>query len=375
MKIKVLHCLETMGSGGVEQRRLLIARYLDKNTFEQHIVCAKTNAGFENKFAEEGVIVSAIGSLKHTFNIAYYKRLLTIVRKVRPHIIHGAVFEGVTSAVVAGMLLRIPVIIVEETSDPLNRSWRGNWLMKIFCSLADYVVGISPSVTNYLRHTVKAHPRKIRLINNGVAVPVRAAREKVEQLKRQLGLQPEDFVVGSVGRLRDFHKRFSDLIRAIALLREKCPSMKLLIVGDGEDREALEKLAVELNVQERVIFAGFQNDTTPYYCMMDVFALASHMEGFGLVVVEAMLFSLPVVVTEVGGLRDIVVEGETGFLVPSHTPMAMAEKLKFFFENKSHRVEMGEKGCIRAHAEFTAEAYVKKVESLYREAITGKEIT
>src|SRR4051812_48704257 len=121
MKIKVLHCLETIGTGGVEQRRLSLAKYLPHEKYEQYLICSKVLASFDKRLEENKTKVFAIGELKSLLNLGYYWRLIKIVWEVKPTIIHGAVFEGVISAVIAGTLLRIPIVILEETSDPQNR--------------------------------------------------------------------------------------------------------------------------------------------------------------------------------------------------------------------------------------------------------------
>jgi L-malate glycosyltransferase len=368
MKVKILHCIETIGSGGVEQRRLLLARFLNPEDFEQHLICSKVLANFDKRLEAFGVKVSPIGEMRKVFNLGYYRRLFKVVSKYRPGIIHGGVFEGVISAVVAGLFFKVPIIIIEETSDPQNRSWRGNLLMKVFSRFADYTIGISPSVVSYLRDTVHVPERKLRLINNGVIAPKYPDRGEVEVLRKSLGITDNDFVFGSVGRMRDFHKRFSDLIRAIALVKEDFPGFKLMIVGDGEDRQYLERLSEELGVADRIIFAGFQGNTAPYYACMDVFALASHMEGFGLVLIEAMFFQLPIIATAVGGMKDIVLHNETGLLVDRHSPESISKAMVLLYKNPALRKAMGEKGLERATKEYSAEVYVRNVQQLYQEA-------
>lgn len=374
MKIKVLHCLETIGTGGVEQRRLSLAKYLPHEKYDQYLICSKVLASFDRRLEENATKVFPIGELKSLLNIKYYWKLFKIVRLVKPTIIHGAVFEGVISAAIAGTLLRVPVVLLEETSDPQNRSWRGHLLFRFLSLFGDRVVAISPSVRDYLKDTVKVPCKKLMLINNGVDPPPPADPEKVRMTRQRLGIKETDFVIGSAGRLRDFHKRFSDLIKALALLRKKSESFKLLILGAGQDKQTLIGLAAELGVSEHVIFAGFQQDTTLYYSCMDVFSLASHMEGFGLVVVEAMFFRLPVVVTAVGGMKDIVIDRETGFLVPKHSPESLSEAVLQLYADSALRDRMGGKGYDRAMKEYSAQAYSRKVEALYEEELKRKKI-
>jgi glycosyltransferase involved in cell wall biosynthesis len=373
MKTRVLHIIETLGPGGVEQRRYLLSKYLNSDRFEQKIICTQTKGPLADAIRENGVEVYVVGKLKSILSIGNYKKVLSIIRQFKPHIIHGAVFEGITMASICGVLGRVPIVVLEETSDPQNRSWRGNMLLKILAAPADFFVGVSPSAVEYLKN-IGISPAKVRLINNGVEVPTFQDTNYVSALKKQLGIDSSDFVVGSVGRLRDYHKRFSDLIRAVALLRNNVPSIKLLIIGDGTDLETLKSLAVELDVSSRVIFAGFQYETAPYYLCMNVFALASHMEAFGLVLAEAMFFRLPVVASNVGGMRYIVVPEKTGFLVPRHQPESFAFAIKQLYDQPVLRKQMGEAGYERALQEYSAEAYVSRVSDLYEHAVQEKQL-
>ena len=107
---------------------------------------------------------------------------------------------------------------------------------------------------------------------------------------------------------------------------------------------------------------------------MDVFCVPSAREGFGLVAVEAMLHNLPVIATKVGGLQDVVLDGETGYLVPPIAPQALAEKIQLLIDQPELRKQMGQKGKARALQHFTAERYCRDVENLYLELLDEKGI-
>ncbi len=370
-KIRVLFCQETVGSGGVEQRKLSTARYLDSDKYEIKLVCTAVKESMAPKFSALGVELIVIGKLKNIFQLSKYLKLLKVIRAYKPHIIHGAVFEGVALACVAGFLGRVPIIIAEETSDPQNRSARASKLLKTFISLADRVVAIAPSVATYLKDVARIPARKIQLINNGVEIPREVSAHEIAALKAQFNIAPADIVIGSVGRLFDNHKKFTDLVKAIASLSQK-DNVKLLIVGDGADRSLIEDTATQMGVSQMLCMAGYQTDTAPFYAMMDVFCLASQREGFGLVAAEAMLHKLPVIATAVGGLKDVVTDGETGYLVPSLQPAAMAQKIGLLLADEPLRMKLGEAGYKKALREYTADVYVKKVEALYKELLAEK---
>jgi glycosyltransferase involved in cell wall biosynthesis len=359
-----------MASGGVERRRLSLAKLLDKSKFELKIICTNAVGPFPDEIRKQGVEVITIGDLNSFLDYKQHLKVMKVIDEFKPHIIHGAVFEGVTMAAINGFLKRVPIIILEETSDPQNRRWKGNLLMKLLSFTADKVVGVSPAATDYLKNKLQLPPNKIVLISNGVAVPEKASHLDIQQLKQKHQISPDEIVIGSVGRMSsDAHKRFSDLIRAFAILVHKQHKVKLIMVGDGSQMTNYKQLVAELQIQDQVIFAGYQNEISDYYAIFDVFCLVSAYEAFGLVLAEAMLHKLPVVATRVGGMQYIVDENETGFLVNKFDVKAIAEKLENLCLNPDLRISFGNNGFDKAMNNYTEERYVNEVENLYLEML------
>lgn len=370
-KIKILHIQESVSFGGVERRRLSLAKNLDNNIFQQKLICTTHRGALIEDIRSHGVEVYEIGKLNSPFNWAQHKKVQKIIDDYKPDIIHGAVFEGVTMAVVNGWIKKVPIIIIEETSDPKNRTWKGHFLMKIFSKIANRVVGVSQSVTDeYLKEKLGISDRKVVLINNGVALPTDVSDDEIIQLQKQWNVKPDDFVIGSTGRmLDDEHKRFSDLINAFASFAKTKNNVKLLLVGDGPVKAVYEKQVIDLGLADKVIFTGYQSNVTMFYKMMTVFALASSREAFGLVLAEAMLNKLPIVATKVGGMKYIVEDNKTGFLVPAYNTAEISQKFEILFNDVKLREEFGSNGFKKALCEFTEENYTKKVETLYLQLI------
>lgn len=371
-KIRVLYCVETISSGGVEQTRLTLAKNLPKDKFEIKITCSYASGPIAEALQEEGVELIRLGSMKHPFDWNIHKKVQAIIREFKPQIMHGGVFEGNSLTALSGTWMQVPVRIMEETSDPQNRSAKANWLLRQFSKMVDKVTAISPNVERYLLNIAKIERRKVQLINNGVTMPNPISDTQKITLKNELGLAEDTLVLGFVGRLFNDHKRMTDLLEAISLIKQK--QIKLLMVGDGRDRGLVEEKIKELGISEQVILVGYQSNTSLYYSIMDIFCIPSAREGFGLVAVEAMLFGLPVIASEVGGLKDVVVDGETGFLVPPRSPESIAEKIQILIDQPQLRKQMGEKGRQRALRHFTAERYCRDVENLYLELLHKKGI-
>lgn len=362
-KIRVLQCIETISSGGVEQTRLTLAKYLPKEKFEIKMTCSHASGPVAEALRAEGVELIPLGSMKHPFDWNIHKQVQDIIRDFKPQIMHGGVFEGNSLTALSGTWMRVPVRIMEETSDPQNRSIRANWLLRQFSKMVDKVTAISPNVESYLLDTARIKKSKVQLINNGVPFPSMFSQQQRATLRTQLGIDQDSIVVGFVGRFFNDHKRMTDLLEAFSLVQEGKP--RLLMVGDGRDRNLVEKKMDSLGIADKAHLVGYQSDTAMYYAIMDIFCVPSAREGFGLVAAEAMMHRLPVIATAVGGLKDVLLDGVSGFLVPPHGPATMAERIRELVSNPALRQQMGQAGYQRAVEKFSAERYCQDLESLY----------
>lgn len=366
-KIRIIHCIETISSGGVEQVRLNLAKSLDFSAFDYKIICTKSEGRVNDELEALGVEIFQVGPFNHPFQWEKHRKVLKIIKNYKPHIIHGAVFEGMSMAVIGGILGRVPIILIEETSYPINRSRRAVLLQRLYAKFSNRIIAISPAVAEYLKQTVRVHPSKVVLLNNGVQLPRLSVQEKIISLKFNLGIYDNDLVIGAVGRIYNPIKRFMDILDAMHLIDN--PNAKFLLVGTGPDLNMLKEKAVSLNLHQKFISVGYQADPNIYYSIMDVMIIPSAHEGFGLVAVEAMMHRLPVIATKVGGLRNIVLDQVTGFLINANSPLLIAEKINYLIDFPEKRKEMGERGYIRALENYTSDIYYRNLLALYESLI------
>lgn len=356
-------------SGGVERRRLELARRLDPSKFEQRIVCLNGQADLLDGFESAG---TRVDNLRSDLGISAIAKASAIARDYKAEIIHGAVFEGVILATAAAMSMPKSRLVIEEIDYPIHRSWRGNLLLRALSTRADVCVGVSPAVMEYLARVARIPPSKLRLIVNGISAPSALGSADCDQLRLKLGIPPEAFVIGSVGRLRDDHKRFSDLITATQMLRQSNPEVHLLIVGEGPDLGLLKQKCAELQLHSHVTFAGYHSDVGRMFSIMDLFALVSERESFGLVLAEAMFSGLAVVATRAGGIPNVVAEGETALLVPVADPLAIVAAIARLLTDHDLRSAFARAGKARAEARFGALRYVGDVERVYLGLACGR---
>jgi N-acetyl-alpha-D-glucosaminyl L-malate synthase BshA len=163
-------------------------------------------------------------------------------------------------------------------------------------------------------------------------------------------------------------KRVGDAVRALAEVRRRRPAV-LVLVGDGPDRAATEALAVSLDVRGAVAFAGERRSLGDLFAQADLFLLPSEQESFGLAALESQASGVPVVASEVGGVAEVIVHGETGWLVPPRNPAAMGAAALSLLADPARRAAMGRAARASAVARFQPEPIVTRVEGIYREVL------
>ncbi|MBI1921525.1 MAG: glycosyltransferase [Geobacter sp.] len=211
-------------------------------------------------------------------------------------------------------------------------------------------------------------PDKCLVVHNGVDPAIEPLTPAAE-IRRRHGIAPDDFLIVAVGSLVK-RKRFGDLLEAVATLRPKSGKrITCLVAGEGPERKNLFRRADESDLKGSVIFTGFQNDPISYINAADVFVLPSEKEGLPRVVLEAMAMGKPVVAADVTGPAELVVDGETGFLVAPRKSGQLAIALGKLLDSPGMWRPMGEKGRARVVEQFSIQAYVAGVEKVFAEVV------
>ena len=231
-------------------------------------------------------------------------------------------------------------------------------------ALADRVIVVGNIVKDRLIRERGLSERRCVVIPNGVdATRFSPTKGLGNSTRERLGIRTE-FVVGSVGRLAG-EKAYDRLIRAVARLKQE--DVCLLLVGDGPVRSALEAEASRLGITDRVRFVGWQEDVNAFLNAMDVFALSSDFEALPFSALEAMAAGLPVVATDVGGVREAVLDGETGYIVPQGDEDALADRIDCLLADSTLRKQMGRAGRDRVGHHFSFDRMIRKTFDVYNQ--------
>jgi glycosyltransferase involved in cell wall biosynthesis len=283
------------------------------------------------------------------------------ISRLRPDILHanGNAWSG-QYALVAGILTPgVRTLGVNHSLTPHDTSSQV-WLNRRKLRRLDAHAAVSHAVARGVEEIGGLRPDSVEVIYNGVP------DAPITPLPR-----PADGpTIGSVGRLSP-EKGFDVLLRAAGSL----PDVTTVLIGDGPDRRRLEDLAADLGLGEHLIMPGWQPDPLPWLPALDVFVLPSRLEALGLAAIEAMLASRPVVASDVGGVPEVVVEGETGILVPPDDPPALAAALSSLLADEPLRARMGARGREIATRKFDLTTMLRAYESLYRRLHDGERLS
>jgi glycosyltransferase involved in cell wall biosynthesis len=230
---------------------------------------------------------------------------------------------------------------------------------------ADRVVTVCRPFADSLARAGVAEER-IRVLPNSIAEAPHATDEEIRDLRGRLGLNQKERVILSIGRFSR-EKAQADLIEAAAHLTRLHPDLafRLVLVGDGPERQAVEQAASGL--AGRVVCAGHQTNVRPYYAVADIFVLPSHSEGSPNVILEAMAAGVPIVATAVGGVPEMLADGESALLAPAGAPEALAEAMGSLLTNEELATRLARNASASVAQRFSPDAYRRALLGVYAE--------
>src|SRR5918994_842049 len=306
---------------------------------------------------------------RSTLNVAVWRSLLATLRRERVDILHAHKFGSNLWATILGPLVRTPVVIAHEHTwsfegQPVRRFIDRNLIAR----RADAFLAVSREDRRRMIEIERIDPAKLIFVPNGIPPPPPPSGRDV---RAELGLGPQVPVVGTVCALRP-QKALDVLVRAAAALRGRFTALRVVIVGDGPERPALERQIGELGLGETVTMLGHRSDVPDVLRAFDVAVCSSNFEGTPLSILEYMEAGLPVVATRVGGVPDLIESGEHGLLVEPGDPGALANALAELLGDQPRGAEMGRRGRERRRREFDIEVTVGHVERIYEALVRGE---
>lgn len=407
---KVLFFISSLEGGGAERVMVDILRYIDKGRINIILVLLHpfTNSPYKEYIPENlKIIVVKRKSDSFLEKVKQFFAFVEVIYKERPRVVLSMLTHNNIMAILAGMLFKIKVFACEHsTLGEVIKTKEGKkmlgvstaFLVKVLYRFADKIIAVSEGIKSNLIEEFKIPQEKIEVIYNPIDMErinrLRSSKDNEKSpltslfqrgrlfpsIKRGVGVCPtflakggegglsgEIPVIIAMGRLT-WVKGFDVLIKAFSRVVKEVDA-RLIILGEGNERESLERLADNLGLNEKISFLGFQKNPYPFLSNADIFVLSSRYEGLPMAILEAMACGMPIIAADCkSGPREILQDGKCGLLVPVGDELALSEGILKLLKNKPLREKYSGLGKERV-MDFSADKIVSRYEKLILESI------
>ena len=386
-KIRIAHLITGIGSGGAGEDTLCTIEGLDKVKYQIDLIMGKKLRDDKLKrIRNKGINFIQIQPFRSRYHFLYDSilllKLMILFKKGHYDIIHTHTTKSGILGSIAAKLAGVPIIIhgleinaLEVCSSKFIKIIK-MFLEKMISKFTDAYISVSEIVSQkYLEYGI-GKKAKYFTVRSGIELnKFLNAREDMDirQTSQELGINREDFVIGNVGRLVESkgHYFLFQAIKKILEIRNSRP-VKLLLIGEGEDKEKLIKYAKELNLEKNVIFTGYRENVEELMVLMDIFVLTSLREGLSRVLVEAAAAGLPSIAFNIDGIPEIIKDNHNGFLVEPRNVIQLAEKISKYLDNKPLVLMHGRNGREFVKGKWSIEGMVKETEQIYNDLVEKK---
>lgn len=370
--IKILYILEAT-SGGTQKHVIDIAKKIDKSHFLIDIIYSTLrNKNFENEV--DGIFNKVIG-LPITRNASFsditnIRKMIKIIKENDYNIVH-------CHSTKAGFVGRLAAFLSKHRNiiySPHGFMFCDNrikikrlmylYLEKYLGYLTQKLIAVSGSEKELaLEHNI-VPSKKIITLFNSIDPKEYIDFNYINKVPEKIKDKNSEIILGTVGRLY-YQKDPITLIKSFKLINEKYQNTKLIIVGDGPLENSCKKLIHKLSLEDKVELAGYQKNSRSFYEMFDIFILSSHYEGLPYSLLEAMIMGIPSVGTSVIGIKDLIIDNVTGYLVPESNPLELANAVLRMLENPDQLNQFSINSKRRVEANFNFINGIKEYEAFY----------
>ena len=389
-RIKVVRVIARLNMGGPALHVAYLTAGLRNRGYDTTLVAGTLARGEDSMaFVADGLGVDVVTipelgrEISPLRDLVATVRLAGLIRRERPQILHTHTAKAGTVGRAAALLAgrARPPIVVHTFHGHVLRGYFGPLRSRLFGALerrlardSTALVAVSPQVRDDLVELGVAPKEKFAVVRLGIELGERTGSvDGRAETRRYLGIAEERFAVGWVGRMTAV-KRGEDVLEGFRLLRGRGVDATLCLVGDGPDRPQLERKAHELGIVRDTLFLGYQEDVAPLYAAFDALVLPSGNEGTPVSVIEALAAGRPVVATRVGGVPDVVRDGEDGFLVDAGATADLAERLSRLAADPELRDRLGAAGRARVVPRYAVDRLVDDIDRLYRSLLLAAAI-
>jgi glycosyltransferase involved in cell wall biosynthesis len=376
-----------MITGGADENTLFTVQGLDKDRYEVNLIMGEEfDESILKRVKDENINIIQIKGLKWKLNFLYDPivliKLIKLMRKNHYDIVHTHTTKAGILGRIAARIAGVPVIVhgLHGSTFEAFNSGLLNWLLFLFERLTGRFTDAYISVSKVLseKYIEKGIGKKenYHTVYSGMELDkFYGVKEKIDcgKKQRELGINSEDFVIGNVARLeeRKGHKFLIDTFKKL-IEKRKDRSLKLLIIGEGEERENLKNYVKEANLEEKVIFTGYREDVEELMAVMDLFVLTSLREGLPRVLVQAAAVGMPSIAFNVDGVPEIIKDDYNGFLVKVKDVKRLENRIVEYMNNKELVLLHGRNGRKFIENKCSIKGMVDKIDKIYQDLVGEK---
>ena len=301
---------------------------------------------------------------RRSIDFEFARNLVSVIRRKNINVLHAHEFAMNAYGSMASAITGVPIVTTVHGKNYYGERLRRRLAYR-FVSRHSKMVAVSNDIADFLEKTIGICAKNIITIHNGVRIDrFRKDGSARNRIREMLGLSDDQPLLGTVGNLYPV-KGHIYLIKATAIVKKTVPDVKTVIAGRGELLDRLKGEVSGMGLEKNIEFLGFREDIPQLLQAMDIFILPSLSEGTPLSILEAMASQKPVVATDVGGLSEIVENGETGFLVPREDPESLAEKILLVLEDKELAGKMALEARKKVEKKYDLNIMAKKYIDIY----------
>ncbi len=369
-KIRILYIIDHLHKqAGTESHLLFLLEQLDRQRFSCHVVAFDLGSELNEKIVRLGIPIFhlpvaryyTVNALRQAF------RLRNIIKKHRIDIVQTFHFKSDVYGALVAYFSGIRCIISSKRDVGDLKSDLQFFLNRQIRRIIRHYIVVAKAVSRILRSREKVDDGKLQVIYNGVDTDRfrPPTPEEAAAARRRLGLGKDDFVLGMVAIMRP-EKNHDHLFSAFQQALKTIPHLKLVLVGGGDLFSTYQQYILSRGLEDKVVFTGLVSDTRPFLRAFDVACLVpGSNEGFSNAVIEKMAMGLPLIVTDVGGNAEAVINDYNGIVIPPDRPDLLGEAIIRLHDNPQLRRTMGRRSLQRVRKEFTLEKMIRTHEHLY----------
>lgn len=372
--VRIAFGITDLDVGGAERTLVELVKRLDHRRWAAEVVCLQPEAALATELRNAGIPTTALNVRSFRDLPAAYRQWRQLLRSQQPVLLQTFLYHANLLGRFVGRSTGVPVVV-----SGIRVAERRSRLRLLLDRWTDGKVACHVCVSEGVRRFSVQHGlpgEKCVVIPNAVDVQRLQAANPVS--KDQLTDDPNRVILLFVGRL-DPQKGLFDLLQALIRVKTSSPTwwekLQLVLIGDGPLRAELEQFCRANSLEPHVRFVGRQSNVPAWLAAADGLILPSHWEGMPNAVLEAMAASLPVIGTQVEGTEELVIPGETGWLVPPHQPLALAETILQWISDPQKRTQFGQRGRALVLEKYSYDKMVSHYEQLYLRLLAANDLT